>query len=152
MAATWLQVRVELEGGRDIECVPRPGRIFMVGPRHSFADLAEAVDVAFARWDRSHLHVFELSDGRRIGFAEIDPGEHDWLDHHALKVAREVSPGERFSYTFDLGDDWRHSCEVLGEKTDPHLLFEPGELPALPVAIWGWGWIPDQYGRERFED
>ena len=152
MAATWLQVRVELEGGRDIECVPRPGRIFMVGPRHSFADLAEAVDVAFARWDRSHLHVFELSDGRRIGFAEIDPGEHDWLDHHALKVAREVSPGERFSYTFDLGDDWRHSCQVLGEKTDPHLLFEPGELPALPVAIWGWGWIPDQYGRERFEE
>ena len=75
MAATWLQVRVELEGGRDIECVPPPGRIFMVGPRHSFADLAEAVDVAFARWDRSHLHVFELSDGRRIGFAEIDPAK-----------------------------------------------------------------------------
>ena len=152
MAATWLQVRVELEGGRDIECVPAPGRIFMVGPRHSFADLAEAVDVAFARWDRSHLHVFELSDGRRIGIAEIDPEEHGWLDHHALKVAREGSPGERVSYTFDLGDDWRHSCEVLREKADPRLLFEPGLLPALPVAIWGWGWIPDQYGRESFEE
>ena len=90
--------------------------------------------------------------GGAFGFAEIDPEEHGWLDHHALKVVREVSPGERFSYTFDLGDDWRHGCEVLREKTDPHLLFEPGELPALPVAIWGWGWIPDQYGRERFEE
>jgi len=152
MAATWLQVRVELEGGRDIECDPQPGRIFMVGPRHSFADLAEAVDLAFARWDRSHLHVFELADGRRIGFADVDPQEHGWLDHAALKVTRELSLGEWFSYTFDLGDDWRHRCQVLEEKVDPHLLFEPGELPALPVAIWGWGWIPDQYGRESFEE
>jgi hypothetical protein len=108
MAATWLQVRVELVGGRDIECDPRPGRIFMVGPRHSFADLAEAIDVAFARWDRSHLHVFELSEGRRVGFADVDPEEHGWLDHNVLRVARELSPGERFGYTFDLGDDWRH--------------------------------------------
>ncbi len=152
MAATWLQVRVELVGGRDIECDPAPGRIFMVGPRHTFADLAEAVDVAFARWDRSHLHVFELADGRHVGFADVDPEEHGWLDHDELKVAGELSPGERFSYTFDLGDDWRHSCYVLEEKADPHLLFEPGELPALPVAIWGWGWIPDQYGRESFEE
>lgn len=151
MAATWLQVRVELEGGGGIECVPPPGRIFVVGPRHSFADLAEAVDGAFARWDRAHLHVFELTDGRRVGDAEIDDDEHGWLDHRALKVARAVSPGDRFSYTFDLGDEWRHGCEVLGEKADPHLLFEPGALPAIPVAIWGWGWIPDQYGRESEE-
>jgi Plasmid pRiA4b ORF-3-like protein len=118
----------------------------MVGPRHTFADLAEAVDLAFARWDRSHLHVFELADGRRIGFADVDPEEHGWLDHHALKVARELSAGERFNYTFDLGDDWRHRCQVLEEKVDPHLLFEPGELPALPVAIWGGAGSPTSTG------
>jgi hypothetical protein len=152
VAATWLQVRVDLEGGRDLVCDPRPGRIFMVGPRHTFADLAEAIDLAFARWDRSHLHVFDLPDGRRVGFAEVDPGEHEWLDHETLRVARELRPGARFSYTFDLGDDWRHLCEVLDEKADPRLLFEAGQLPSRPVAIWGWGWIPDQYGRESFED
>jgi hypothetical protein len=48
--------------------------------------------------------------------------------------------------------DWRHRCEVLTEKADPRLLFEAGQLPSRPVVIWGWGWIPDQYGRERFED
>jgi hypothetical protein len=146
MARTWLQVRVELEGGQDIECDPPPGRIFMVGPAHTFAQLAEAINLAFARWDLSHLHVFDLPDGRRVGFADVDPGEHGWLDHDKLKVARELAVGEEFRYTFDLGDDWRHRCRVE-EKIDPHLLFEAGSLPREPVVIWGWGWIPDQYGR-----
>lgn len=150
MARTWLQIRVELEGGRDIECRPRPGRIFMVGPGHSFADFAEAIDSAFARWDLSHLHDFRLTDGRRIGFADVDPDEHDWLDHTALKVAREVGPGDEFSYVFDFGDHWRHACRVLDEKIDPRA--EYGELPTRPVVLSGWGWIPDQYGRESFED
>lgn len=150
MAKTWLQIRVELEGGRDIECDPRPGRIFMLGPRHTFAQLAEAIDVAFARWDLSHLHGFELPDGRRVGFADVDPEEHGWLDHDALKVTREFAPGDEFGYTFDLGDDWRHSCRVE-EKIDPHLLFEAGALPSRPMPIWGWGWMPDQYGRVGLE-
>ena len=25
-------------------------------------------------------------------------------------------------------------------------------MPEQPVAIWGWGWIPDQYGRRSFDD
>jgi hypothetical protein len=63
-----------------------------------------------------------------------------------LKVARELTAGEEFGYTFDLGDDWRHRCRIE-EKIDPHLLFDAGDLPREPVVIWGWGWIPDQYGR-----
>jgi hypothetical protein len=78
-------------------------------------------------------------------------GELGWLDHDALKVARELAPGEEFRYTFDLGDDWRHRCRVE-EKIDPHLLFEAGSLPRQPVAIWGWGWMPDQYGRVSLEE
>lgn len=72
----------------------------MAGPSHTFAQLAEAIDVAFARWDLSHLHMFELPDGRRVGFADIDQEEHGWLDHDAPKVARELAPGEEFKYTF----------------------------------------------------
>lgn len=64
MARTWLQVQVELLGGRGIKCRPPPGRIFIVGPSHSFAQLAEAIDAAFARWDLSHVHGFELPGGR----------------------------------------------------------------------------------------
>lgn len=146
MARTWLQIKVELEGGRDIECDPPPGRVFITGGEHSFAQLASALDAAFGRWDLSHLHLFELPDERQIGFADVDPGEHGWLDHEALKVAEELRPGDQFSYVFDLGDDWRHRCQVLAEKVDP--VEEFGEMPSGPVPIWGWGWIPDQYGRD----
>jgi hypothetical protein len=66
---TWLQVRVDL-----IDAGRRPGedagRILIVGPRHTFAQLADAINAAFARWDLPHLHEFELSDGRRIGFPD----------------------------------------------------------------------------------
>ncbi|MEJ7570306.1 MAG: hypothetical protein WKF41_18845 [Gaiellaceae bacterium] len=146
MARTWLQIEVELEVGRDIDCQPPPGRVFLVGPSHSFAALAAAIDSAFARWDLSHLHVFELADGRRIGFADVDP-DAGWLDNTALKVTRAVEPGALFRYVFDLGDDWRHRCRALPEKVDPRELYGPGPLPRLPVPVWGWGWIPDQYGR-----
>jgi hypothetical protein len=147
VARTWLQVQVELEGGRDIECDPSPGRIFMVGPGTTFAQLAEAINVAFARWDLSHLHLFELPDGRRVGFASDEDEDDGWLDHDVLKVVQELRPGDRFSYVFDLGDDWSHRCQVLAEKLDPREECPPGPLPRAPVATSGWGWMPDQYGR-----
>lgn len=40
---------------------PRPGRIFVAARSHTFAQLAEAIDDVFARWDRAHLHEFELA-------------------------------------------------------------------------------------------
>src|SRR5262245_2276830 len=85
-ARTWLRIKVDLLGGGGIECEPPPGRIFIVGPEHSFGDLAEAIDAAFARWDLSHLHGFDLADGRKIG--SPDPDFFDtWLDERELKVA-----------------------------------------------------------------
>ena len=68
---------------------PAPGRILIVGPSHTFLALAEAINQAFARWDLSHLHEFELAGGRRIGFVDLDPFEDDEVidDHAALKVA-----------------------------------------------------------------
>lgn len=43
-----------------------------MSPGHSFGGLAQAVNAAFARWDVSHLHDFELVDGRTIGIPDID--------------------------------------------------------------------------------
>ena len=34
---------------------------------HKFSQLADAIDTAFARWDRSHLYKFEMADGPLIG-------------------------------------------------------------------------------------
>ena len=38
----------------------------------------------------------------------------------------------------------------LPETFDPADEFGPA--PKTPVAIWGWGTIPDQYGRQSFDD
>ncbi len=150
MARTWLRIRVDLLGGGGIECDPSPGRIFLVGPSHTFEQFAEAINAAFARWDLSHLHNFELRDGRLIGYPDGSFGpELVWLDHAKLKVAKEVKPGEEFEYVFDLGDNWRHRCTVEAEKGDP--LEEYGIVPNVPAPIWGWGSIPDQYGRQAFD-
>jgi hypothetical protein len=151
MAKTWLQIRVDLLGGRGIDCDPPPGRVFIVGPGHTFEQLAEAIDIAFARWDLSHLHVFQLADGRPIGFPDDAFGlDMGLLDHAKLRVAREVNPNDEFSYIFDLGDDWRHHCTALPDKIDPVAAY--GSTPAMPPTIWGWGTIPDQYGRHTFTD
>jgi len=154
VARTWLQIRVDLLGGVGGELSPSPGRIFIVGPSHTFLALAEAINAAFARWDLSHLHEFELAGGRRIGFVDPDRFEDDEPveDHAAVKVAQAVAAGDEFSYVFDFGDRWQHRCRVLAEKADPRQEWGPGPLPRQPVAIWGWGVIPDQYGRRSAAD
>jgi hypothetical protein len=140
-ARTWLRIRVELLGGGGIQCEPPPGRIFIVGPSHTFADLAAAIDAAFARWDLSHLHEFQLADGRLIGHPD-ESFEPDvvWHDHATLKVAGEVKPGDEFDYVFDLGDNWRHRCIVERDKADP--LKEYGELPTRAGGGLGLGLDP----------
>ena len=112
--------------------------------------MADAVNRAFGRWDFSHLHAFELADGPRIGFADVDAGVEDWIDHATATVGAFVKPGDEFEFVFDFGDDWRHRCAVLPEKLDPREAF--GELPREPVILWGWGRLPDQYGREADDD
>ena len=47
----------------------------IASPEHTLAELAEAIDLAFARWDHSHLHTFEFGEGRRymLGGSEFEP-------------------------------------------------------------------------------
>lgn len=142
-----MTIRVTLLGAGGIECDPPPGRTMLVGPQHTFADLAEGIDAAFARWDLSQLHMFQLADGR-----EISTPDPDWdvLDESTLKVSAELGPGDRFAYVFDLGDEWTHACEVEEGDVDP--MEVAGILPPEPIPIWGWGSIPDQYGRRWPDD
>jgi hypothetical protein len=149
VARTWLEVEVVLVGVADDE-QGDPGRVFAVGPSHSFGQLAEAINAAFGRWDLSHLHEFELAGGRKIGYPndEFAP-EVVWEDQAQVKVASAVGPGEEFSFIFDFGEGWRHRCRVSGGKLDPREVFGEGPLPRAPLAIFGWGWLPDQYRRER---
>jgi Plasmid pRiA4b ORF-3-like protein len=132
--------------GRGEHLWPRPGRLFAAAANHRFGQLAAAIDGAFARWDRSHLHEFEFGDGTRIGIADAD--DDDLLDEQRLNLSR-LKPGDQFVYVFDLGDDWAHLCTV-GESIDP--IATLGIVPSEPLPYFGWGEIPDQYGRAWNDD
>jgi hypothetical protein len=62
------------------------GRVFAVSSSLTFERLADAIDRAFGRRDFSHLHGFELADGRRIEFAGVDLGKAGWIDHETAKL------------------------------------------------------------------
>jgi Plasmid pRiA4b ORF-3-like protein len=141
---TWLSIRVELVEGRGEHYWPRPGRLFAAARSHSYAQLATAIDDAFARWDRSHLHEFELTDGTRIGTPNPDSDEEGVLDETRETLSR-LKAFEQFIYVFDFGDDWTHLCTVVDSKVDPHDAL--GMVPDAPQPYFGWGNIPDQYGR-----
>ncbi|GAB3836177.1 hypothetical protein ACFPIJ_22195 [Dactylosporangium cerinum] len=106
MARTWLSIRVELVGGRGVDFWPRPGRIFAAARSHSFGQLAGAIDLAFARWDLAHMHMFTLATGAEITALDQWDGEAPGgsLDSDATKLSR-LTPGEQFAYLFDFGDD-----------------------------------------------
>jgi hypothetical protein len=149
VARTWLSITVELVEGGGRTLWPRPGRVFAAARTHTFSRLATAIDDAFARWDRSHLHEFRLADKTRIGMPDDDWGEPaSVLDDRAAKLSR-LGGGEQFVYVFDFGDGWHHHCTVGIERIDP--LETLGITPTAPLPFFGWGEIPDQYGR-RFAD
>lgn len=145
----WWSVKVELVGGGLAgELWPWPGRVFAVSPQHTFHLFAEAIDDAFARWDRSHLHTFELPDiGKTVTEMRYwdDPDPDDDLDADTMTLGELLKPGDEFAYTFDLGDNWRHRCVIDAGDIDPEAVL--GIRPAKPMPYWGWGTIPDAYGR-----
>ncbi|MDQ6884218.1 MAG: plasmid pRiA4b ORF-3 family protein [Candidatus Dormibacteraeota bacterium] len=134
-----------LVSGLDFHPDHPPGRRLLVSPDHTLAEFAEAIDVAFARWDHSHLHLFDFGDAGTYmpGGDEDDEsvGDSERTPWRSLKFR----PGVRFAYIYDLGDEWRHDCEVEVVDLDPGEAY--GMVPDKPVPFSGWGVIPDQYGR-----
>ncbi len=148
----WIVLRVVLLAQGGEELAGPPGRDLLVSDMHTFGDLATAIDRAFARWDLSHLHEFRLSDGRRIGMIDPDGFEDDDAALDERKVILQhagLRPGDTLEYVFDFGDSWEHRCTVLRRDVDP--MKEAGALPSEIVPIFGWGTIPDQYGRTTLE-
>ena len=145
----WWSVRVELAGGGMAgELWPRPGRVFAVSPAHTFHTFAVAIDDAFARWDRCHLHQFVLpKTGTTVTeFRHIEDIDLErQLDADKVTLGELLGLGDDFEYVFDLGDNWRHECAVGACAIDPVEVL--GVAPGGPLPYWGWGIIPDPYGR-----
>jgi hypothetical protein len=144
---THLAITVELvHGSHTGDLWPRPGRVLIASRSSTFEQLATAIDDAFARWDRSHLHEFTLADGTVITPHRWWDGEEpdDSLDGATARLGR-LRLGEQFAYVFDLGDNWQHLCTVGPKLADP--VETLGIVPDRPLPCRGWGDIPDQYGR-----
>jgi hypothetical protein len=141
MPEGWYVIRVELLSGQDLTFDPPPGRDILVSPHHTFRQLADVINTCFARWDLGHLYVFRMQDGTEIG---IPDEELEYRDAARSKIATRRQ-GEVFEYEFDFGDGWTHRCTVLEVDVTPEEHY--GLRPKGPVATWGWGNMPDQYGR-----
>jgi hypothetical protein len=79
----------------------------------------------------------------------VNDPDPDWDDDNPLDETKtklpRLQPGEQFVYEFDFGDSWLHLCTVAEQRIDP--LETVGIAPARPLPYWGWGQLPDQYGR-----
>src|SRR5579885_3581162 len=138
---------------------PRPGRTFAAAPHHTFAVFATAIDDAFGRWDRGHFHEFHFPNQRDPSGRDerVSRPNPEWDDEAVTDIRteklRRLRPGDQFVYVFDLGDDWAHLCTVNPEKIDPveTIGISTSEMPG-PLPFFGWGDIPDQYGRRWVGD
>lgn len=148
MGRTHLTITVELvSGGQRGALWPRPGRVLVASRSATFEELATAIDDAFGRWDRAHLHEFTLTDGTPVSPGKWWDGDQPegTVDGSKARLGR-LRLGEHFAYVFDLGDNWQHLCTVGRALADP--VETLGLVPGRPLPCGGWGNIPDQYGRD----
>ena len=87
MARTWLSIQVDVVHGRGQDLWPRPGSILAAARRHTFAQLAGAIDDAFARWGPSWL---SSAASREDAQTSADRGDANvWRSRHTDR-ARQV--------------------------------------------------------------
>jgi len=70
---------------------------------------------------RAHLHCFEVGDGSRYilgGHDELDPPAAD-SQTITLQRAGLARIGVKFTYTFDLGEDWTDARKVVAQGDLP---------------------------------
>ncbi|GAB3286045.1 hypothetical protein GCM10027456_81810 [Kineosporia babensis] len=91
MARTWLSIRADLVSGHGNDLWPRPGRILAAARSHTFAQPAESIDDAFARWDHAHLHLFTLADSTPVTPLDWWDGEHPDRNINAMIAKAEKS-------------------------------------------------------------
>jgi Plasmid pRiA4b ORF-3-like protein len=156
---------------RDIK--PPIWRRLLLPATMTLVDLHEAIQAAMG-WYGAHLHVFDIA-GRQYGDPQI-------LDDVASEIGLTLnsvlrSGVVRFTYTYDLGDNWEH--QVLIERTQPAL--DAGQYPACVAGKrncppedcggpWGYtelldamadpayaghasqrAWIPEDFDPEEFD-
>jgi hypothetical protein len=135
-------MRVDLKGAK-----PPIWRRLSLPIDASFFDLHAAIQDAMG-WHDSHLHCFEIAEGREILFTV--ERNTSTLDAHPMLANRPKRPELRTTlrevvgrghktirYVYDFGDDWVHDIKI--EKTLPGATANP-----LPELLGGRGICPSE--------
>jgi hypothetical protein len=137
------QLLVELD-----EVEPRVWRRLWVPDTLTLAKLDRVIQAAMG-WTNSHLHEFEV-EGKRYGIADAEGfDETPTLDDRRHKVGAVLgSTVSRFHYTYDFGDNWRHTVAVEDR------LLPDESFNTWPVCIAGQNACPpeDVGGVGGYED
>ncbi len=116
-------------------------RRLLVYETMTLAALHEAIHAAMG-WTGSHLHEFVI-DGKRYS----DPQMFDEaMDQSRYRLSRLVKDGVRkFTYAYDMGDDWAHSVLVEGREPAVEEVLYPacvaGKRACPPEdcgGVWGY--------------
>ncbi len=130
-----LAIGVTLEActGR-VPSLPLPERVLIASPRHTFADLALAIDEAFGRWELARGREFCFEDGSRAGEAGDGARRRGLVDDRRARLHR-LREGEHFSYLADTGERWEHECLVVGWIDPDEVLLDRPSHPVVYQSV-----------------
>ncbi|MBW3573767.1 MAG: hypothetical protein KY450_02735 [Actinobacteria bacterium] len=127
-----LSIGVTLTAGASTIDVKAAERTLAASPRHTFADLAMAIDEAFGRWELGDRRAFTLGDGTRVGeVAAGRPGSRRLVDYRHARLHR-LRGEERFVYILDSGERLVHDCVLIGSIDPSDVL---ADRPGHPVCF-----------------
>ena len=145
-AVQYYELEVQLEKGPHLPEGWSPGRRFCSPGSATLMELAEAIDRSLGRWDLAHRRQFVVGD------REYTIGDEEGAGEGATTLDQlKLTTGAKFTYVFDLGDDWRHLGVVLNAAADLYKRWD-GWKPKKPEVTYGWGSMPDQYGVDEITD
>jgi hypothetical protein len=134
------QLKIALKGIR-----PPIWRRVVVPSHITFAQLHDVIQTVMG-WEDYHLYEFEIDDifidipDEEYGFSFVGQREK----HDARNVTLEKfigQEGEKFTYTYDFGDNWVHTItlEKIEETNDPlpHPVCLKGKRACPPEDIGG---------------
>ncbi len=104
---SWYRLCIELT-----EVEPPVWREIIVPARLALPKL-HSVILTTMGWEGGHLHEFQFRDE---AYGILDPDwAQDICSENRVKLRKALAGSKQFIYTYDFGDNWRHSVRVLEE-------------------------------------
>lgn len=137
-------IRVQLVSGLGQRLDPSPVRLIVVPRRIPYAQLAIAINHAFARWDVDQPWTFTLPDRSQVTHSLDGATPLPGILPPSTSIG-PLSDHQEFTFDYDPQRGWRHECRVLVTRESVQ---EWGREITEPTVIDGWGPIPDPFGRD----